>query len=352
MKEGIIPMEPMPFRRPAAEPPSLASLTRAIIARAAAALDGGGAARATDYAASNWPNDQGVPLVLRAAVSPTTTSATALMPVVQQFAAALQPLSAAGELMARGGISLSSFGRGLVAVPSFAPGESDFVAEAAPIPVKQFVSSGPTLSPYKLATICVVSGEMIEHTDAEAMVRAALAESVALALDRAIFSATAASAARPAGILNGIAALTPTAGGGAAQDVMASDLGKLLVAIAPVAASGYLIVAAEPQAIGLQFRLGQRLPNIFASGALAAGTIIAIAPQAFVSVLETPRIDASIEAIVHMDSAPAAIANGGGVAAPARSLFQTNSVGLRMITPVSWGLRAASAVAWMSAVNW
>jgi len=53
-----------------------------------------------------------------------------------------------------------------------------------------------------------------------------------------------------------------------------------------------------------------------------------------------------------MDTVPAAIANGGGVAAPARSLFQTNSVGLRMITPVSWSLRAAGAVAWMAGVNW
>ena len=80
--------------------------------------------------------------------------------------------------------------------------------------------------------------------------------------------------------------------------------------------------------------------------------VIAIAPQAFVSVLETPRIDGSIEAIVHLDTAPAEIGNGGGVAAPTRSLYQTNSVGLRMITPVSWGLRSSSAVAWLAGVNW
>lgn len=345
-------MEQLSFRKPvmaATEPPSLTSLSRAVIARAAAALDGN--MRAVDYAAVNWPNDQGVALVLRAAVNPITMSTTALVPITLQFIAALAPLSAGGALMGMG-ISLSSFGRGLIAVPSFAPGESDFVAEAAPIPVKQFVSSGPTLSPYKLATICVVSGEMIEHSDAEMIVRSALAESVALALDRVLFSASAAVAGKqPAGLLNGIAGLTP-AGAGVKEQAMGDDVSALLNAISSVAGAGWFIVASPAQAIALSLRAGQSIPNVRASGALAAGTVIAIAPQGFVSVLETPRIEASIEALVHMDTAPAAIANGGGVAAPARSLFQTNSVGLRMITPVSWALRAPGAAAWMSGVNW
>jgi hypothetical protein len=342
-------MEPMPFRKTlVGEPASLASLTRAVIARAAAALDGG--VHAVDYAAAQWPNDQNVPLILRASVTPTTMSTTALLPVTEQFVAALAPLSAGGELMNRG-IALTSFGRGLVSVPAFAPGESDFVTEAAPIPVKQFVSSGPTLSPYKLATICVISAELIEHSNAEAMVRVLLAESVAVALDRVLFSAAAAVAGKqPAGLLNGIAGLTPTVG--ASQDSMAQDITKLLNAISALAGSGWLIVAAPAQAASLQFRLGTQVPNVIASSALAAGTVVAIAPQAFVGILETPRIDASIEAIVHMDTAPADIATGGVVAAPTRSLWQTNSVGLRMITPVSWALRAAGAVSFMNSVNW
>ena len=134
---------------------------------------------------------------------------------------------------------------------------------------------------------------------------------------------------------------------------MAADIGKLLTAIAPVAGAGFFIVAAPGQAATLQFGLAPPVPNVCASGALAAGTVIAIAPRAFVSIMEAPRVDSSIEAMVHMeDTSPAEIGSGGVVAAPTRSLFQTNSVGLRMITPVSWGLRAPGAVAWMSGVNW
>jgi hypothetical protein len=345
--------EPLPFRKTVApDPPTMSSLVRAVIAQAHATLDR--SVRAADYAAATWPNDASVPLVLRAAVAPTLmANATALAPVVQQFVEALGPLSASGELANRG-IALSSFGRGVVSVPSFAPGEASFVAEGAPIPAKQFVSSGPILSPYKLATIVTLSAELLEHSEAETLVRAALTESVALGLDRVLFSTAAAVAGQqPAGLLNGIAALTATAAGGGKTDVMTDDIGKLIDAIAPVAGGGFLIVAAPQQATALQLRLTQQVDFIRASDALAVGTVIAIAPRGFVSIFETPRVDASFEALVHQeDTSPLAIASGATIAAPTRSLFQTNTVGLRMITPVSWALRTPSAVAWMQNVNW
>jgi Phage capsid family len=345
--------EPLPFRKTVApDPPTMSSLVRAVIAQAHATLDR--SVRAADYATTTWPNDASVPLVLRASVAPTLmANATALSPIVQHFVEALGPLSASGAL-ANEGISLSSFGRGLVSVPSFAPGEASFVAEGAPIPAKQFVSTGPTLSPYKLATIVTLSAELLEHSDAETLVRTALIESVALGLDRVLFSASAAVAGQqPAGLLNGIAGLTPTVAGGAKSDVMADDLAKLMNAIAPVAGAGFFVVAAPEQATALQFRLARQVENVRASEALAAGTVIMIAPRAFVSIFETPRVDASIEALVHQeDTTPLPIASGATIAAPTRSLFQTNVVGLRMITPVSWALRSSSAVAWMSAVNW
>jgi hypothetical protein len=333
--------EPLPFRKTVApDPPTMSSLVRAVIAQAHATLDR--SVRAADYAAASWPNDASVPLVLRAAVAPTLmANATALAPIVQQFVEALGPLSASGELANRG-IALSSFGRGLVSVPSFAPGEASFVAEAAPIPAKQFVSTGPLLSPYKLATIVTLSAEMLEHSEAETLVGTALTESVALGLDRVLFSTAAAVAGQqPAGLLNG------------KTDVMTDDIGKLVKAIAPVASGGFLIVAAPQQATALQLRIGRQVDFIRASDAVAVGTVIAIAPRGFVSIFETPRVDATFEALVHQeDTSPLPIASGATIAAPTRSLFQTNTVGLRMITPTSWALRTPSAVAWMQNVNW
>jgi hypothetical protein len=326
----------------------MTSLIRAIIAQGAARIERSSAA---DYAAGRWPGDTSVPLMLRAASAPTLmANATALTPVTQQFVEQLAPLSASGALANAGGLVLTSFGRGLVSVPSFAPGESAFVAEGAAIPVKQFVASGPTLSPYKLATIVTLSGELFEHSQAEMLLRAALTESVALGLDRKLFSADAAVAATsPAGLLNGIAALTATAAGAGA---MAGDLNKILTAIAPVAGAGFFVVAAPAQATALQIGFAREIPNVMASAALTAGTVIAVASRAFVSIFETPRIDTAFEALVHEDTAATAISTAGAIAAPTRSLFQTNSVGLRMITPCSWALRATGAVAWVQSVNW
>jgi hypothetical protein len=73
------------------------------------------------------------------------------------------------------------------------------------------VLGGPMLSPDKLAVIAVLSYEMLNGSNAEAMVRDALTRSAPLALDTALFDASASSAARPAGLRNGISALTASA---------------------------------------------------------------------------------------------------------------------------------------------
>ena len=339
-------MEPLPsFRRTSMSPVerSIVPLVRAIVAQAMSVVDR--SQRAGDIAASRWPGDAHVGMVLRAAVGPTlTTDALQLLPVRQAFVEALAPMSAGGAVLAAS-LALTSFGKGQVVVPGFAPGESQFVAEGAPIPVEQFVSSGAPLPPYKLATIIALSAELLEHSEAEAIMRAALLESVGVGLDKVLFSNAAGTPGlKPPGLLLGLTALTPAAAGPTA---MATDIGALITAIAPAAGSGFAIVAAPGQAVMLQ--LTGNLPNVFASSALPDKTVIAVAPKALAAVLETPRIEASSQAVVHMeDTTPGAVV----ASAPTRSLWQTNSVGLRLISPVSWALRSPNAVAFMDAVNW
>ena len=58
---------------------------------------------------------------------------------------------------------------------------------------------------------------------------------------------------------------------------------------------------------------------------------------------------------VHMNTTPTAIGTAGTpatVAAPARSYFQTDSVGLKMRLGCSWVLRTTGAVAWVENVVW
>jgi hypothetical protein len=217
--------------------------------------------------------------------------------------------------------------------------------------VRLALTSAKTLEPYKLATLTGLTGEMIRHSNVEALVRQALVESVGPALDAALFS-TAAGVAElnPPGILNGIAPLTATAGGGATA--MMSDLRQLVNAVAATAGNGGIVfVMAAAQDVALSTLPTFRYPRLI-SGALPSGTVIAISVNGLVSASgEVPRIDASIYGTAHEETDPLPIVDGTP-ASPVRSYFQTDSLALRLRVPVSWALRSPNALAWVQAVTW
>jgi len=51
------------------------------------------------------------------------------------------------------------------------------------------------------------------------------------------------------------------------------------------------------------------------------------------------------------DVAPQPIVDGGAMAQPVRSMFQTDSLALRMLLRASWAMRAPHA-AWTTNTNW
>ena len=83
---------------------------------------------------------------------------------------------------------------------------------------------------------------------------------------------------------------------------------------------------------------------------------MAVAPNAIASAVGTdPRFETSDEAVVHMEDDPAALSAAGTpntVAAPVRSLFQTNCTSLKLTFDVAWTRRASAGVAWMEDVLW
>jgi hypothetical protein len=70
---------------------------------------------------------------------------------------------------------------------------------------------------------------------------------------------------------------------------------------------------------------------------------------------DEPRFTISDSATLHMeDTAPVNIGSGSPpvVASPAVSMFQTDSLALRLIVDISWCLRAPNSVAWVSETTW
>ncbi len=106
--------------------------------------------------------------------------------------------------------------------------------------------------------------------------------------------------------------------------------------------------------------VGQGAPIPVRQGAFSAstpGTVALVdAADFFTATGDEPRFDVSDQATLHMeDTAPQAIGTVGTpnvVAAPVRSLFQTDSLGLRMILDLNWTMRRAGMVAFVAGVTW
>jgi hypothetical protein len=170
-----------------------------------------------------------------------------------------------------------------------------------------------------------------------------------------MFSATAGDAAKPPGLFVGIAPTPAATGGGTAA--MMTDLGKLFGALANAGAGkNAVIVAAVPEATTLKMSVGPRFDiPIIASTALAAGTVAVIEVASFVSAFSAvPEFRVADQASYHAeDTSPQDITGGTpSPAVPVKSLFQTNSVALKMDFFAAWGLRAAGHAQYLTGATW
>jgi hypothetical protein len=299
-----------------------------------------------------WEDDRVACLLTRSPQSPTSLAdAAGLTQVAYAYFAALVPLSAGAAVLQRAlGVSLD--GIASISLPTLAPGIAGFIADGAAIPVKSFPSTTASISPHKLACLVELTNEMLRSSNAETMVSAVLAESAARGLDAALFDANAGSAIRPAGLRNGVAALTP-AGAGAKDQAMADDCVALGSAVSGFAGEIIFVTAAK-QAIALNLRSLRTFSYaIYPSAALADGTVICINLSALVAALGAVQIDArDAVSTVEADPGQEIVTAAGTVGWPIRSSFQTDSRNLRLRQQVSWALRATGGVAHMANVTW
>jgi hypothetical protein len=346
-----IPLRPDPAARRDAY---IRSLARACIATAVAASER--PLRAADYAKRAWGDDHIADMVLRAAVTPASLAGnSALTSVSQAFLAALVPASAGADLLARG-IGLDFGSAASIRVPAIALPTADFVGEGAPAPTQIApTSAGPTLTPHKIMVLTSLTNELLRSSDAEDLVRQVLVEATAPALDKALFSATAATSDRPAGLLNGITGLTPASSASAKEQILVDDMQALVAAVAPVAGNNNLVAIASPDAaVALRLRVFREDLPILMSSSLAARTVIVVVPSAIVSAVSgPPQIDASTQAAFVRDTTPQEIVTAAGtVATSVGSTYQTDETLLRLRWPITWALRDPRALSFMVGVNW
>ncbi len=181
-----------------------------------------------------------------------------------------------------------------------------------------------------------------------------LKRSAAAALDVALFGSSAATTAAPAGLRNGVTALTASA----ASDPLEAfyeDIVTLVNAVSAVGGNGpFLMIVSPGRKAGMMMRFLLQAGNIGVLGSTAVGNdLLCIAPYALVAALSPQaEIESARAGELHMSDTPLPIVNSGVSAAPAKSLFQTDSIALKMRWPVTWALRDARAIAWLTPSAW
>lgn len=339
-------------------------------------------------------------------VGDTTTTGTYLELVqndTRGLIAAMRPTSVAAALSALG--VQDSFNGFNQIIRPYETGNDDgasWVGEVGHIPLSHAPVGKSTFDQYKLATIVPYSIELLERSVVGLVefLRNAIIAKFSKRLDQTLLSAGAAIAGvRPAGLLNGVTPLTPTAGGG--QDALIGDISQLMsAAVTANTVNLPTLLMNEADRIKLsmmtglngtplyaddlaQGRLGQI--RVVSSNHVPADSLTMVQAGWFLSAFETPEFMISREATLVMANAdnvapthsidnagviltaPTGLGDvlvdggipvkggptgAGTVGAVGLNLYQTYSEALRGVMPATYGMLRANAVGTINGVTW
>ena len=352
--------------------------------------------------------------VAKTAVMPADTTTTGwaaelVQTDVRGFLDTLKTTSVAAALAGKAQ-NLSFGGYNSVTIPRRNPlgaslTEPAWVGEGGVIPLTQFSFGSTTLNRYKLAAITTMTKEIAERStpQIEGLLRSALSEAYGQVLDSALLSNTAAVAGvRPAGLLNaaawGAATSAGAAAGTTAGSAVRADLQTALAAFQTArVGSRPVIIMNDQQRLSLSMSvssLGDYLfrdeigsgrlmgMEVISSQNVPAGTVIIVDADSLALAFDAPEFSVSDVATVTEANADGtaptqanttADAKGtvgqvpadmgqmvtaatdprvAGLGVTARSLWQTYSLGIRMVAPTSWGALRNAGVYSLTAVKW
>lgn len=233
-----------------------------------------------------------------------------------------------------------------------APTDLPWVGEAAPIPVRsQLNLVGVQMTPRKMASMSIFTRETAK-AGAEGVITTMLREDGERSLDAGYFSTAAGDAETHPGLLSGVSAIAGYGGG----DKMAfeEDIAAMLDVVAPNGTNNIVLVTSQKRAQRIALKFPDFRTPVFASQAVADSRVIMVDAGALVHSFGDYDIELTNSATVHMEDTDAApiVSTGGAVAAPVRSLWQTDSMALRIVGDVAFAGRKANVVAYVDNPTW
>lgn len=331
-----------------------------------------------------YPGHEATAAIIKdtAAVAATTGGANNVSDLqqiaYQGFVEALDGVSVLPPLRA-GGLALNLDNAGTAYVPGIAAGGAggSFVAEGSPIRVGTVATTNVQLTSRKVGVIMVFSREAAKRStpDLEALFRRRMLADTASAVDSVLLDNSAQTSVRPGGLLYdqvATAAIAATAsgyGGGDHVAVMKDFQALMEPFIAANAADGITVIMNPKQGLSLDFMTGPdgALGDWFSrararfsfveSTHATAGRLIAVRSQDFASAVGGVEFEMSSQATLHMEQTQADVENivTSGTAAgasPVRSLFQTDTRGVRMTWDLNWRMMRQGMVRWIDGTSW
>lgn len=247
-----------------------------------------------------------------------------------------------------------------------------WVGEGKPKPVTAFEFDRTTLTPLKVANICILTEENIRSSapSSEMIIRDSLRDALAATLDKDFIDPSngGSSNVKPASITNGADTVGST--GPDADDIrldIRALFQKFIDADNPPENGVWIMSTANALALSLSINaLGQReFPGVNMKGGTFEGlpvvasryasTIVALVNASDIYEADDgeTNVDMSREASIEMKDAPSLTSDStSSTGASLVSLWQSNLVGLRAERTINWKRRRESAVAYLTSVTW
>jgi hypothetical protein len=311
--------------------------------------------------------DERAAAVIKAAVSPHSTSDTANYLSITRTNPLLTiaPQSAAARLFEKVvRFDLAGIATITVPFPVTYPVPL-FVAEGAPVPVAQGALGSSTVGPVrKLSFVVVISRELDEASPetASTVISRLMGSSAARSLDAVVFDANSADGTRPAGLLHGVTAIPGAASVGTTiGDLISQDISKLGQAFSDANIDFQNMILVTNVLSHLQYQITRGYAELpvpcIPSPSVPQGTVIAIAPEGVASAYSgVPEIEIVNQAAVHFESStPLPIGTPGTpptVAAPARQLWQEDLLGIKLRQRAAWAVLQPGAVQYINSATW
>ena len=296
----------------------------------------------------------------------------------QGFVDALDGMSVLPPLRA-GGLALNLDSAGTAYVPGVAAGGAggSFFAEGSPIRVGTLATNNVQMTSRKVGVIMVFSREAAKRStpDLEALFRRRMLADTATAVDSVLLDNSAQTSVRPGGLLYdqvataAISAAASGYGGGDHVAVMKDFQALMAPFIAANAATGITVVMNPAQGLALDFMTGpdgalgdwfsraRARFNFVESTHATAARLIAVRAQDFASAIGGVEFEMSSSATLHMEQTQADVeqivtSGTAASASPVRSLYQTDTKGVRMVWDLNWRMMRQGMVQWIDGTSW